>query len=67
MGIIMFLNRYNRIKLAKQDINTYPLHRRFKYAIFAILSLEFLSLSLSEEKKTTVRPQQICLTAEGGG
>lgn len=51
MGIIMFLNRYNRIKLAKQDINTYPLDRRFRYAIFAVLSLEFLSLSLSEEKK----------------
>lgn len=51
MGIIMFLNRYNRIKLAKQDINTYPLDRQFKYVIFAVLSLEFLSLSLSEEKK----------------
>lgn len=55
MGIIMFLNHYNRIKLEKQDINTYPSDRRFKYPIFVVLSLEFLSLSLSEGKKT-VRP-----------
>lgn len=64
MGIIMFLNCHNRIKLAKQDINTYPLDRRFKYAIFAVLSLEFLSLSLSEEKKNSKTTVDM---SEGGG
>lgn len=64
MGIIMFLNHYNRIKLEKQDINTYPSDRRFKYAIFVVLSLEFLSLSLSEGKKT-VRP--LYYMSQGGG